>query len=157
MKRKTTISPEDAEEFTQTVALVVAGNWRQIALANRMGVPQALGLTTEQWVHTHLGGYVKMASAERFVAAAMLKAEGRSQREIASALGVDEKTVRRDAAANAAGLEPGPLSPWELSLLADATAANAALTDHEVLDECEALIAEAFARQRKIVVGGVGA
>jgi N6-adenosine-specific RNA methylase IME4 len=90
------INRDVAEEYTQSLSQIAAGTWRQIALAKRLGVPQALGLTVEEWVHDRLGGYVKMAAAERIPAAIELKADGQSNREIAAVLGVDESTVRED-------------------------------------------------------------
>jgi hypothetical protein len=102
--KKSKITAEDAEEFTQSLGQVVGGSWRQIALAKRMGVPEALGLSTEQWVHERLGGYVKFATDEDMQAAIkeMKEKDGLSNREVAEVIGVDEKTVRRKIAANAA-------------------------------------------------------
>jgi len=88
--------PEDAEEFTQSLAQVASGAWRQIALAKRLGVPKALGLTTEQWVNDRLGGYIKREVEERREIVKELVAEGMSQRGISEVLGVDEGTVRGD-------------------------------------------------------------
>lgn len=90
---------EEAEELTQAVGQSVSGAWRTIAALKRLGVPKALGLTTEEWVTKRLGGYVKLSIAERRDAVAELKAEGASNREIAGVLGVAEGTVRNDAAA----------------------------------------------------------
>lgn len=87
---------EDAEEYTQALGQVVAGGWRQVALGERLGVPEALGLSTREWVEQRLGGYVRMAIPERKEAVAELAAEGMSQREIAGVLGVDPMTVNRD-------------------------------------------------------------
>lgn len=87
---------DDAEEFTQSLGQIVGGSWRQIALAKRLGVPEALGLETEQWVRERLGGYVKMSIPERRGAVEELAAEGHSNREIGNLLGVDEGTVRGD-------------------------------------------------------------
>jgi hypothetical protein len=61
-----------------------------------MGAPEALGLTTEDWVKTRLGGYVRMAIPERREAAKELEGEGLSQRQIAAVIGVAQKTVDRD-------------------------------------------------------------
>lgn len=98
------MSPEDAEEYTQSLGQIVAGSWRQIAWARRQGVPEALGLTTEQWVKERLGGYVSLAIPERREAVRELLApveeggEGLSTREAASVLGVSKSTVADDAA-----------------------------------------------------------
>lgn len=87
---------DDAEEFTQSLGQIVAGSWRQIALAKRLGVPKALGLTVEKWVTDRLGGYIKLAIPERREAAKELTADGLSQREVGEVLGVTEATVNRD-------------------------------------------------------------
>lgn len=94
---------DDAEEYTQALGQVVAGGWRQIALGERLGVPAALGLTTRDWVDQRLGGYVRLSIPERREAIAeLVNGEGMTQRQAADVLGVDEKTVRRDRAADAA-------------------------------------------------------
>lgn len=86
----------DAIEYTEALGQVVSGGWRQIALAERLGVPKALGLTTREWVQQHLGGYIKLNIADRQQAVAELVAEGKSQREIGAVLGVDSTTVHHD-------------------------------------------------------------
>jgi hypothetical protein len=90
------MSPEDAEEYTQSMGLIAAGAWRQVALGVRLGIPKALGLTPREWVETRLGGYVRLSLPERQQAALELNGEGMSQREIAGVLGVDHKTVGSD-------------------------------------------------------------
>lgn len=110
---------EDAEEFTQTIGQIVSGSWRQIALAKRLGVPEALGLDTESWVRGRLGGYIRLSIEDRREAVAELTAEGHSTREVGEVLGVDQRTVRRDAA-NAAGNGQAPANE-------DGDAANAAV------------------------------
>lgn len=87
---------EDAEEYTQSLGQIVGGSWRQIALAKRLGVPQALGLTTEQWVHQRLGGYIKLAIPERREAVKELTASGDSTRDVAEIVGVSHVTVADD-------------------------------------------------------------
>jgi len=57
---------------------------------------QTLGLSIDQWVQRRLGGYVKLSVEERKQAAAELKDEGLSQRQIGSVLGVTQITVKRD-------------------------------------------------------------
>src|SRR4051812_38169900 len=92
----------DAEEYSQALGQITAGAWRQVALGRRLGVPQALGLTTEQWVEHRLGGYTRLAITERREAVAELTAPeenggmGLSQRQTAAVLGVTHTTVRRD-------------------------------------------------------------
>jgi predicted transcriptional regulator len=90
------MSHDDAEEFTQSLGQIVGGSWRQIALADRLGVPKALGLSLEAWVKQRLGGYIRLAVDDRRQAVIELSAEGHSQRQIASVLGVDQKTISND-------------------------------------------------------------
>lgn len=90
------ISREDAEEWTESLGQSTSGNWRQILLATKLGVPKALGLTTEQWVSTKLGGYFRMAVKDRREAVRELKTDGMSNRGIAAVLGVDHQTVNND-------------------------------------------------------------
>jgi hypothetical protein len=92
------MNPNDAEEYTQSLGQIIGGSWRPVALAQRLGVPKALGLTTEQWVNERLGGYVKLARDDRREAVKELKAEGHSNVEIGKVLGVAEGTVRNDMA-----------------------------------------------------------
>jgi len=94
------MNAQDAEEYTQALGQIVAGSWRQIALAKRLGVPKALGLSVEEWVKERLGGYVKMSVAERKDAALELKADGHSNVAIGEILGCDESTVRADFSGN---------------------------------------------------------
>jgi 16S rRNA G966 N2-methylase RsmD len=89
------MKPEDAEEYTQALGQVVAGGWRQIALGERLGVPKALKLSTQDWVQQRLGGYVKYSIAERNEAVKALAEEGFSEREISRALGSHRNTVRK--------------------------------------------------------------
>jgi N6-adenosine-specific RNA methylase IME4 len=93
------MTPKQAEEYTQSLGQIVAGSWRQIALAKQLGVPKALGLTTERWVNERLGGYVRQSIPERREAVKELSAQGLSQRAIGEVLGVDEGTVRGDVRA----------------------------------------------------------
>lgn len=87
---------EDAEEYTQSLGQIVSGAWRQIALATRLGVPKALGMSTSQWVNDHLGGYVKLNREERRLAITELRENGHSQREVADILGVNQATISLD-------------------------------------------------------------
>jgi hypothetical protein len=84
------VNKEDAEEYTQSLGQIVSG----------LGVPKALGLSTEQWVQDRLGGYVRMSISERREAVLELAANGHSSREIGEVLGVDQSTVVRDANAS---------------------------------------------------------
>jgi ParB family chromosome partitioning protein len=106
------VTKTQAEEYTQALSQVVAGGWRQISLGADLGVPKALGLTVEEWVHGRLGGYVKLSVEEGTTAAKELKAEGKTEREISSVTGMSPATVhRRLTASNEArnDREPGQL------------------------------------------------
>ena len=89
------MNPTDAEEYTQSLGQIVAGSWRQVALAKRLGVPKALGLTVEQWVNG-LGGYIKMSIPERREAVKSLTDDGFSAREAAEIIGVSHETAASD-------------------------------------------------------------
>jgi len=89
------LTPEEAAEWTEAQARVVEGWWRQAALAVKLGVPEALGLSVEEW-NQRLGGYVKLAIEERRDAVRELTADGLTQREIAGVLGVSQGTVSND-------------------------------------------------------------
>ena len=111
-----------------------------IMLAKRMGVPKALGLTVEEWVNNRLGGYVKLSISDRREAVAELTkppdqgGEGLSQREAAEVLGVNEKSVRRDVAANAAPTDP----PTSENAIDDAAnAAEPEIVDAEIVDDLD--------------------
>ena len=92
----------DAEEYTQSLGQIVGGAWRQIAWAQKMGIPAALGLTVGQWVDERLGGYVRLSVSDRQEASRELTAPpdaggyGMTQREAAVVLGVDPSTVNDD-------------------------------------------------------------
>jgi phage N-6-adenine-methyltransferase len=92
------MNAQDAEEYTQSLSLTVAGSWRFIALAKRLGVPRALNLSVDEWVKDKLGGHVKRSITERREAALELKADGLSNVAIAEVLGVREGTIRNDLA-----------------------------------------------------------
>jgi transcriptional regulator with XRE-family HTH domain len=100
------MTPDDAEEYTQALGQVVAGGWRQVALGKRLGVPEALELTTREWVEDRLGGYVRLSIPERREAVVELAEDGLSQREVAEVLGIDQATVSRDANASQDQDEP---------------------------------------------------
>jgi transcriptional regulator with XRE-family HTH domain len=119
------MNPDDAEEYTQALGQVVAGGYRQVALGERLGVPQALGLSTREWVEQRLGGYVRMSIPERREAVAELADEGMTQRQIGDVLGVDHATVNRD-------LRPGADAPPEPSPAIQSVPASGADAPPEV-------------------------
>lgn len=90
------MNKEDAEEYTQSLGQIVAGSWRQIALAKRLGIPKALGLTVEEWVKSRLGGYIKYSIEERREIVKELTNDGMSTREVADVLGITHPTVLKD-------------------------------------------------------------
>jgi hypothetical protein len=83
-----------AEEYTQALGQVISGSWRRIARAKKLGIPQALGLSLEDWVMSRLGGYVRLSVADRREAVKELTDQDLSTREIGNILGVSQpKTV----------------------------------------------------------------
>jgi phage N-6-adenine-methyltransferase len=96
------IGAEDAEEYTQSLGQIVGGSWRQIAWASRLGIPEALGLSTEDWVQQRLGGYVRLSVSERKEAHKELTAPleeggmGMTQQEAAEVTGAKQGTVSKD-------------------------------------------------------------
>lgn len=123
------ISKEDAEELSQSLGQIVGGSYRQIATLARMGVPRALGLSTQEWVENRLGGYAKLSIQDRREAVKELLEEGFSQRQTAEILGVGEATVRRDkeTAPNGADWLPEQAE-------SHTTAPNGAQLDEPILD-----------------------
>ena len=98
----------DAEEYTQALGQVVAGGWRQVALGQRLGVPDALGLTVREWVEGRLGGYVQLSIPERREAVAELSGNDMSARAIGAIVGASHTTVERDQAElNGTSVPPG--------------------------------------------------
>jgi hypothetical protein len=90
---------DDAEEYTESLGYIMAGGWRQIYLAEKLGVPKTLGLSLREWVEDHLGGYVRLTLPERREAVAELTAEGMSSRQVADVLGVSKSTAAAEAQA----------------------------------------------------------
>jgi hypothetical protein len=90
------MTPDEAEEYTQSLGQITGGLWRQIAWAEQQGIPAALGLNLRQWVGDRLGGYVRLEVPERREAVAELAEEGMSQRGIADVVGVSPSTVNHD-------------------------------------------------------------
>jgi hypothetical protein len=102
MDERRSMTPEQAEEYTDALGQVASGAWRQVALGVELGVPNALGLSTGEWVEQRLGGYVRLSMEARREAARELTApedeggRGMSQRKAAEVLGVAPDTVNRD-------------------------------------------------------------
>lgn len=101
-----TISPADAEEYSQSLAQIGEGWWRQLSWAFRQGIPDALGMSRREWALKY-HGYIRMPIAERQDAVQELAEEGLSNREIADTLGVDEGTIRNDLKGDAENSAPG--------------------------------------------------
>ncbi len=90
---------EDAEEFTQSLGQILGGTWRQIAWADRQGIPKVMGYeNTRDWVKEELGGYVQLSMEDRREAVLELTEDGLSTREAAGVLGVGKSTVAEDLA-----------------------------------------------------------
>lgn len=126
---------EDAEEFTQSLGQIASGAYRQIRLAEKLGVPKALGISTETWAQ-RVGGYVKLGPDERREAYRELRqAEPDiSNRALARAVGVDEKLVRNDDAEiteNSAKTDELPAQGAEKSAPIDAVAEKRAAKESE--------------------------
>jgi hypothetical protein len=85
-----------AEELTQAVGQSTSGAWRTIAGLKALGVPKALGLTEEQWLQKYLGNYIRLGVEQRYDAITAAKAAGLSNRTIAKAADVTERTIRND-------------------------------------------------------------
>jgi transcriptional regulator with XRE-family HTH domain len=94
------MSAEDAEEYTRALGQIMSGGWRQLALAQRLGVPEAVGMTTESWVRDRIGGYVRLGLDERREAVRELTdPDGEfqlTQRQAAEVLGISVGTVNGD-------------------------------------------------------------
>jgi len=89
----------EAEEYSEALGQIFGGGWRLILHAEREGIPQALGMTTRQWVQEKLGGYIRLSIPERREAVLELTEDvGLSLRQAAKVLGVGEATIRRDRA-----------------------------------------------------------
>jgi hypothetical protein len=96
-KTKQVLTKEQAEEFTHNLGQITAGDYGLIDMAvNTLGVPNALGKTTEEWVNDSLGGYVQWTVEKRIKAVSTLTAEGKTAPEIAAILGIGKTTVEED-------------------------------------------------------------
>lgn len=110
------MTPEDAEEWTQAQAQGIGSQFRFVDLAIKLGVPAALGLSTQDWVNDRLGGYTRLAVPVRRDVHRELASEGMTQREIAQRTGVSAMTVNRDLEADPV---PNVTEPSLPSLLGD--------------------------------------
>jgi hypothetical protein len=90
------VNRADAEAYTEALGSIVVGGWRQAALGEKLGVPEALDLTTREWIEQRLGGYLKLTVTQRREAVEELTDDGMSRRQIAGVIGVGTDTVARD-------------------------------------------------------------
>ena len=84
-----------ALEYSESLSQIGAGWWRQVAWAYQQDVPQALGMSRDEWNRKFYGG-LKMPALERKEAVAELDAAGFNNSEIADILNVSDTTVGRD-------------------------------------------------------------
>jgi phage N-6-adenine-methyltransferase len=99
------VNAEDAREYSESLAQVGEGWWRLNAWAFGQGIPEALGMSRRDWARRY-HGYLKLEPKVRKDAVAELESGGLNNVEIADALGVDERTVRRDLGAGSANADP---------------------------------------------------
>jgi phage N-6-adenine-methyltransferase len=112
-----TIDPGEAREFSEAQAQIGEGWWRLNSWAFRQRIPEALGLTRREWGEEY-HRYLKLAPKDRREAVAELADGGMNNSQIADALGVDERTVRRDLEPHSANAESIPKSVNKSEVLA---------------------------------------
>jgi predicted transcriptional regulator len=153
MTESMSFSREDAEEYTASLEQVLGGSWRQIAWAQRVGIPEALGMTTKQWVTERIGNYVKLSVPERKEAVKELAAEGMTEREIAGVLGIGKTAVHRDITNGKSGPNgPSDEDEWqEPPLLFSIVDTQTGEIIHEVADLAAARTAKSDADLRDFV------
>lgn len=95
-EKKQRITEQEAQDYTEGLGSVLKGSWQLIKNATDLGVPEALGMETEEWVREKLGGYTRLPREERRQAALELKEDGYTTRETAEVLGVDHSTIVKD-------------------------------------------------------------
>lgn len=101
---KSKLSRQEAEEFTSNLGQVAVGNFGLMEMAmHTLRVPDALGMTNEDWVQERLGGYIRWSVSQRREAVRELSGERnesgryeRSDRQVAEILGISTTTVVRD-------------------------------------------------------------
>jgi Homeodomain-like domain-containing protein len=89
------MTPEEAKEFSEAWGQQ-GGSWRHAALPANLGIPEALGLSLDEWIKKYCGGHIKMVAEKRREAALELSKDGFSNRKIAKVLGVDKNTINND-------------------------------------------------------------
>lgn len=102
MSKKLTAA--EAEEYTKNIGSVAVGNFGLMEFArDTLKVPEALGITFDQWVTERLGGFVRRSVEQRREAVAELSGEkgengryARSAKDVAEILGIGEQTVEED-------------------------------------------------------------
>lgn len=88
------MNPDDAEEFTDALGQIVVGAVRLADWAPKVGIPEALGMTHQEWAQRRLTGRVRLSKDER---RQVVDANpDLSTRQLAEALGVDNKTIQND-------------------------------------------------------------
>jgi transposase-like protein len=87
---------EDAEEYSQSLAQIGEGWWRQIAWAFRQEIPETLGMSRQEWLDRYYQHLPQLPIEERREIVAELTEEGMSTRQIAEVVGVSQMTVVRD-------------------------------------------------------------
>lgn len=143
------MTPAEAEEYTQSLGQIFGGGWRQILWAQQQGIPRALGLTTEEWVTTRLGGYIRLAASDRREAVRELHDQGLTQREIGTVVGVAASTVNHDlrpVANKTSGSQESPVQDGtedefvanETPAVQDAASAASASSEYQIQDPTEA-------------------
>lgn len=84
-----------AQEFSESFGMIGAGWWRQIAWAKQQGIPDALGMSTRDWVEHYVGGWARLAIEDR--REAVLELVGQPEPDNESARGMTRLGVRDEA------------------------------------------------------------
>jgi hypothetical protein len=87
------LSEDAAEEFTAALGQVIGGGFRLAEWGHDHGIPDALGLTPEDWAKKKLGGHILLSRAEKVRAVEHLTKKGLTVRDAADALGVPKSTL----------------------------------------------------------------